>query len=94
MKNKTDEALLLEKLEVLYGDEAEPVLQKLLSQIQNHVHKLPKTSFELSERDAVLITYGDSIQKKNRNPLAVLNDFAAEYLKDAVSIVHVLPFFP
>jgi sucrose phosphorylase len=94
MKNKTGEASLLEKLELLYGEEAGSVLQRLMILIESHVHDLPKISFEFSEKDAVLITYGDSIQQKNRKPLAVLNDFATEYLQDAVSIVHVLPFFP
>ena len=94
MKKKPTETILLERLEVLYGEEAEAVLKKLLALLQDYEEKLPKNTFEFSEKDAVLITYGDSFQQKNKTPLTVLNDFASEYLSDAISIVHVLPFFP
>jgi sucrose phosphorylase len=47
-----------------------------------------------SERDAVLITYGDSIIDDKRNPLSVLNDFLKHNLTDHINNVHILPFFP
>ncbi len=47
-----------------------------------------------SERDAVLITYGDSIKNKDNKPLEVLDEFLTRYLTDTISSVHILPFFP
>jgi len=94
MKRKPMEEKMLERLKVLYGAEASAVLKRLLVLLHAYEEKLPKRAFEFSEKDAVLITYGDAFQQNNREPLAVLNDFVTEYLSDAISIVHVLPFFP
>ncbi len=49
---------------------------------------------EWNEKDIALITYGDSIWEKNRLPLETLKDFLDIELKEIVSIVHILPFFP
>ncbi len=94
MKRKPMEEKMLERLKVLYRAEAPAVLKRLLVLLHAYEEKLPKRAFDFSEKDAVLITYGDSFQQNNREPLAVLNDFVTEYLSDAISIVHVLPFFP
>lgn len=47
-----------------------------------------------SERDVVLITYGNSIQDGVHKPLDLLNDFLLRHMKDVVNGVHILPFFP
>ncbi len=47
-----------------------------------------------SQRDAWVITYGDSIQAPEEAPLKTLKFFADSYLKGAVSGIHILPFFP
>jgi len=47
-----------------------------------------------SQEDVVLITYGDSLLGKGQVPLVTLHDFANTYLKDAISTIHFLPFFP
>lgn len=46
------------------------------------------------ESDAVCITYGDTLTSPGDKPLATLARFVADHLADAVSTVHVLPFFP
>ena len=46
------------------------------------------------ETDSVLITYGDSIRKTGEMPLETLKRFADDFLHDAFSTIHVLPFFP
>jgi len=46
------------------------------------------------EDDVVLITYGDSLRAPQRRGLDVLCEFVDRYLADAISTVHVLPFFP
>lgn len=47
-----------------------------------------------SERDALVITYGNSITDGQHKPLDLLRDFLETRLKGAVNGVHVLPFFP
>jgi len=47
-----------------------------------------------NEKDAFLITYGDSIKEEGAFPLESLTRFVRERLEDAVSLVHILPFFP
>jgi len=47
-----------------------------------------------SERDAYVITYGNSITDGEHKPLDLLRDFARRYLADAITGIHILPFFP
>ncbi len=47
-----------------------------------------------SERDLLLITYGDNIRHAEAHPLAALHEFLATHLRESVGVVHVLPFFP
>ena len=48
----------------------------------------------LNEDDAILITYADNIIRKGEKPLRTLHRFLKNYVKDAVSGVHILPYFP
>ncbi|MBR9842096.1 MAG: sugar phosphorylase [Rhodobacteraceae bacterium] len=47
-----------------------------------------------SEKDAVLITYGNSLVDGAHKPLDLLHDFLLARLKGVVNGVHILPFFP
>lgn len=47
-----------------------------------------------SEREIMTITYGDSIVRKGEEPLATLRSFCREQLGDAISWLHILPFYP
>lgn len=46
------------------------------------------------QRDSVLITYGDMVRGEGEPPLRSLLRFVEQRLGDAVSLVHILPFFP
>jgi len=46
------------------------------------------------QSDVFIITYGDSIQAENEEPLETLYRFMGERLKGYVEGVHILPFFP
>lgn len=52
------------------------------------------TSERFTEKDAILITYGDIIRNGNEPPLKILADFCKTYLKSAINTIHILPFFP
>jgi len=47
-----------------------------------------------SEKDVVLITYGDLLTGEKRRPLRVLADFVSIFMRGAINTVHILPFFP
>lgn len=47
-----------------------------------------------TERDVVLITYGDLLTCEKRTPLRVLGDFVNVLMRGAINTVHILPFFP
>ena len=47
-----------------------------------------------SEKDAILITYGDLINEVNQPPLETLQEISKQYFKSAFNTIHILPFFP
>lgn len=68
-------------------DRIQPIIEKF------PVQKRIKPEF-FSQEDIVLITYGDSLKKAGLAPLAALQEFAGHYLKEVISTIHFLPFFP
>jgi len=66
-------------------------LHTLRKRYETHIASTPYT---LSERDVVLIAYGDHITKPNTPPLKSLNTFLLDHLKGVINTVHILPFFP
>ena len=48
----------------------------------------------LTEKDSILITYGDTLRSKESRGLKVLHDFLVKYVGDAISTVHILPMYP
>lgn len=54
----------------------------------------PRKTSELSERDALLITYADQVREDGIAPLRTLASFCEKCLAGVVSGVHILPFYP
>ena len=46
------------------------------------------------ENDSFLITYGDTILSDDKLPLQNIHEFLGNYLEDAITGVHILPYFP
>ena len=74
-------------------------LKSILSKYENNETIIAKRKkyndqIVLCEDDAILITYADSIRKKEEKPLCTLHRFLADHVKSAVTCVHILPFFP
>ena len=101
------EELMLSRLSFLYGeDEAQEWLPELERILKVYcAYKDP--AFEDSERDfnpasrftekdMILITYGDLLRSEGKSPLAALANFMeeAEQLKGVINTLHILPFFP
>lgn len=83
---------LLQILKDLYGDNAHQIYHEITSLIEQE--KISRESSWLSEKDVMLITYGDSLMRDGEMPLKTLNTFLNEYLKHEITNVHLLPMFP
>lgn len=84
-------------LTVIYGEDGHEGLgNRLIDAMQLREHFFDPVPFtnHWSERDIAVITYGDSILPSEGSPLAELTRFLRNRLDDAVSIVHILPYFP
>jgi glycosidase len=67
---------------------------RILPSIERFPKRTRAKSEFYSQQDIVLITYGDTLFRSGEAPLATFRDFAGTYLKDVVSTIHFLPFFP
>lgn len=87
---------LLEHLTALYGAEAAPaLLARLRERLEAYRGRIPVPPVTaLTERDALLITYGDQVRAEGEAPLRTLADFCARHLAGVVSGIHILPFYP
>jgi sucrose phosphorylase len=98
-------ARMLDKLSVMYGEERAracyPEIERLMKVY--YAHKTPemiesdrtfRAEDRFTERDVVLITYGDLVVDRTRRPLRALMEFAAVYMRGAINTIHILPFFP
>jgi sucrose phosphorylase len=83
---------LMQILHDLYGDEAHTIYQEITSLIESE--RISKEASWLSEKDVMLITYGDSIIKEGEMPLQTLHTFLNNHLKHEITNVHLLPMFP
>jgi sucrose phosphorylase len=91
------ESRMQARLDYLYGPESSNAVAKRISRLIKTHRQLRTRTVEgalWSHDDVVLITYGDSIQSSTQNPLQTLHGFLNTHLRDAVSMVHILPFFP
>ena len=92
-----------EILEMLYPEED---VNKILDDIKTIIERYKKSEtilekrkkyedqIVLNEDDVLLITYADSIHKQGEKPLQTLHRSLINYVKSAVTCVHILPFFP
>ena len=102
----TLEARILDHLTFLYGVERAPALmerlQAVLAEFRQRSSRFPATGTNecpvpqerLTERDAILITYGDQVTEPGDPPLQTLAEVLDTYVKGTVTGVHLLPFFP
>ncbi|MCJ7658704.1 MAG: hypothetical protein MUO67_06105, partial [Anaerolineales bacterium] len=90
---------IYDHLTFLYGESrAQQILPKLLLRLSDFSKRNPQfkeiTHPQLSERDAVLITYGDQISEPGVPPLRTLAEFLMKEIQDDINCVHLLPFYP
>ena len=86
---------LLSHLIFLYGEGKSLLLFNRISQlIASYPMRRSTCNGALTERDSILITYGDQVQSPNKKPLQTLSAFCKQYLSDVIGGIHILPFDP
>jgi sucrose phosphorylase len=97
-ENQNDlQTKLMTHLEKVYpAEEIERLAKTLISTMHlesGYQEPIPHHN-NWNEQDVALITYADTLTDGDRKPLKVLNEFSSNHLADAISIIHILPFFP
>ncbi len=94
------EKVLHDHIAFIYGEERAGILTKRIAErLARFRAAFPElntsdTRERVSERDTILITYGDMVQHDGQPPLQTLGAFLQKYLRDVVSTIHILPFYP
>jgi len=96
---------IFSRLTFLYGEseakEWMPELERIIK--VHHAHKAQdlidaEKSYDpterFTERDLVLITYGDAVKGERGRTLTALHRFIQIYNRGSINTIHVLPFFP
>lgn len=80
----------------IYGVElAAPIETRLRNLIESYRDRIARpVNISLSERDSLLITYGDQVQEHGKTHLQTLAEFCEAHLKGMIGGVHILPFYP
>lgn len=84
-------------LESIYDRSLVPtLLEQLFSLIRDRfADSVDENLSKWSEKNAIVITYGDSVcHPHGEKPLVTLKRFLEKYLQDTITGVHILPFFP
>jgi glycosidase len=93
----------LDHLTFLYGADRAPALierlRAILDRFQQRaarrpVRERPTARERLTERDVILITYGDQVTEPDKPLLRTLAEVLEKYVKGVITGVHILPFFP
>ncbi len=83
---------ILAHLQAIYGDEVgRTTFERLAGRLPRPVGR---DAGNVTQRDALLITYGDQVRQPGVAPLRTLADFSRSHLAGVVSGVHILPFYP
>ena len=86
---------LLSYLTSLYGAEKAPqVLARVHKIIEDYQTQIPVLDGEITERDSILITYGDQLVSPGEKPLQTLGAFCKKTLAGVIGGIHILPFYP
>ena len=93
------------RLAFLYGEEQADRLMPELERILkvHYAHKPPEMlekearydpKERFSEKDLILITYGDIVKRDGKTTLSTLHDFVHIFDEGTINTLHILPFFP
>ncbi len=80
------------RFERLYGGDADRYVERLAMMVGRYGALPGPAASPWSERDSLLITYGDMVPTDGEKPLTTLKRVLDQRAQEAISTVHVLPF--
>jgi len=87
--------LISNSLDFIYNKEdSKKAFELIKSLIYKYKNKIDSKPYILTQKDVILITYGDQIFHEGETALATLDRFLDEYVEDCINTVHILPFYP
>ena len=90
----SDRESLREDLAALYPDRAEEITDRVGALIERWREKVVPKPHGWSERDAMLITYADSVGAEGDVGLVELRKFLGKWVGERITFLHLLPFYP
>lgn len=90
-------AQIFQHVTKVYGAEhADSITERIFTtaRLKDEARVDTKRRNKWDESDTYVITYADSIQKVGEAPLKTLHQFLNKNLKEEISTVHLLPFYP
>lgn len=94
MNNQERKSIIQSLIKIYKNEEIACKAMKLLEERFQKCQPIMNNCGWLTEKDSILITYGDTLQSKDRPGLKVLQDFLGKYVGDAISTIHLLPMYP
>ena len=87
---------LHDHLQIIYPGACENLLDELIELmcIAPDCDIPPQYQNHWDQRDAIMITYGNSLLQDNEKPLTTLLRFLDDHCREHINAVHILPFFP
>lgn len=87
--------LIKESLHFIYNaKDSQKAFDKILEVIAKYKEKIKSQPYVLTQKDIILITYGDQIFHEGETALATLKRFLDVYVEEYINTVHILPFYP
>ncbi|WP_309497154.1 sugar phosphorylase [Sulfurovum sp.] len=96
MKHISDQEHTINKrLHRLYSPEiAEKAVNDLIDLIFKYKQRIDSQVYHLSEKDVILISYGDQVHRDHEPSLETLGEFMDQHLQGVINSIHILPFYP
>eukprot|EP01029_Cantina_marsupialis_P032527 TRINITY_DN99798_c0_g3_i1.p1 TRINITY_DN99798_c0_g3~~TRINITY_DN99798_c0_g3_i1.p1 ORF type:complete len:395 (+),score=63.18 TRINITY_DN99798_c0_g3_i1:601-1785(+) len=96
MKHISDpEHTINKRLHRLYPPEiAERAVNSIIDLIFKYKQRIVSKEYHLSQKDIIMIAYGDQVNRDHEASLHTLKEFMDNHLKGIVNSVHILPFYP
>jgi len=96
MKHISDpEHTINQRLHRLYPEEiAQRAVNDIIDLIFKYKQRIDSQEYHLSEKDVVLISYGDQVHRDHEPSLKTLNEFMNKHLDGIINSLHILPFYP
>lgn len=83
------------RIHKLYSRElAEIAVNDVIDLVFKYKQRIDSKPYHLSEKDVILISYGDQVNRDHEPSLQTLNIFMDQHLQGVINSLHILPFYP